>query len=371
MKDKWKIHNKLLVTCAIFLSLFGLLMQYSASSYYAQNNFGDEFYYVKKQAIALVFALVVMYGLKFINTQWLKKWRYVILGISLVLLALVFVPKIGVENYGAKRWINLGFTTMQPSDVAKFALVIFIASCLDKKSMLSFKNMLPVLLATAAVCLLIMLEPNMSVTMCVGMTVVIMLLVGGCKLKHFMIMAIPVIAGVIVLILIEPYRVKRLMAFIDPWASPLGEGYQLIQSYYALGSGGLFGLGLFNSRQKYLFLTFSESDFILSVIGEELGFVGIVLLLCVFFIITVCGIKIAKKADNRFDCYLACGIIAVIAVQTLLNVAVISGSIPPTGIPLPFVSNGGTSLVCFMAGIGILENISAKSQEGYLNHKIY
>ncbi len=371
MKERWKIHNKLLVSCAIFLSLFGLVVQYSASSYSALNQFGDAFYYVKKQAIALVFALVVMYALKFINTEWLKKWRYVILGFSLVLLALVFVPKIGVENYGAKRWINLGFTTMQPSDVAKFALVIFIAACLDKKSMLSFKNMLPVLISTALVCVLIMLEPNMSVTMCVGITVVIMLIVGGCKFKHFMIMSIPVIAGVIVLILIEPYRVKRLMAFIDPWASPLGEGYQLIQSYYALGSGGLFGLGLFNSRQKYLFLTFAESDFILSVVGEELGFVGVVMILSIFFVVTYCGIKIAKNAGSRFDCYLACGISAVIAVQALLNVAVISGSIPPTGIPLPFVSNGGTSLVCFMSGIGILENIGSKSQEGYLNHKIY
>ena len=168
------------------LSLIGLVMQYSASSYGAEKQFGDAFYYVKKQAIALVFALVVLYALKFIKTEWLKKFRYPILGISLVLLALVFVPKIGVENYGAKRWINLGFTTMQPSDVAKFALVIFIASCLDKKSMLTFKNMLPVLLATSAVCALIMLEPNMSVTMCVGLVVVILLFVGGCNLKHFL-----------------------------------------------------------------------------------------------------------------------------------------------------------------------------------------
>ncbi len=371
MENKWKIHNKLLIFCAVFLSVFGLVMQYSASSYAAERQFSDEFYYVKKQAIALVFALVIMYSIKFINTQWLKKWRYAILAFSCVLLALVFVPKIGVENYGAKRWINLGFTTMQPSDVAKFALVIFIASCLDKKSSLTFKNMIPILLATAVICVLIMLEPNMSVTMCVGVVVIIMLFVGGCDYKHFLIMAVPLIAGVIALILIEPYRVKRLMAFIDPWASPLGEGYQLIQSYYALGSGGLFGLGLFNSRQKYLFLTFSESDFILSIVGEELGFVGLVAVLCVFMIITACGIKIARCADNRFDCYLACGITSVIAVQTLLNVAVISGSIPPTGIPLPFISNGGTSLVCFMAGIGVLENIGSKSQRSYLNHKIY
>jgi cell division protein FtsW len=371
VNKRFSIRNKTLVACALLLSLIGLVMQYSASSYGAEKQFGDAFYYVKKQAIALVFALVVLYALKFIKTEWLKKFRYPILGISLVLLALVFVPKIGVENYGAKRWINLGFTTMQPSDVAKFALVIFIASCLDKKSMLTFKNMLPVLLATSAVCALIMLEPNMSVTMCVGLVVVILLFVGGCNLKHFLIMAIPVALGVIGLIFLEPYRVKRLMAFIDPWASPLGEGYQLIQSYYALGSGGLFGLGLFNSRQKYLFLTFAESDFILSVIGEELGWVGCIAVLSIFIVLIVCGIKISMRAISRFDCYLAAGITAIIAVQTLLNIAVVSGSIPPTGIPLPFISNGGTSLVCFMAGIGILENIDSKSQCGYLNHKMY
>lgn len=371
MGSKFSIRNKTMIFCALGLSLIGLLMQYSASSYSAQVQFDDAFYYVKKQAIALIFAIVVMYALKFIKTEWLKKFRYAILGVSLVLLALVFVPKIGVENYGAKRWINLGFTTMQPSDVAKFALVIFIAACLDRKSMLTFKNMIPVLLATCAVCALIMLEPNMSVTMCVGLVVIIMLFVGGCDLKHFLIMAIPVAVGVVGLIFLEPYRVKRLMAFIDPWASPLGEGYQLIQSYYALGSGGLFGLGLFNSRQKYLFLTFSESDFILSVIGEELGWVGCVAIISIFVVLVGCGIKTAARATTRFDCYLATGITAVIAVQTLLNIAVVSGSIPPTGIPLPFISNGGTSLVCFMAGVGVLENIASKSQRGYLNHKMY
>lgn len=368
-KLSWE--GKCVAACAIILSLIGLVMQYSASSYSANMQFGDSFYYVKKQAVAMVFALVVMVGARYLNTQLLHKLRYYILAFSCILLALVFVPGLGVENYGATRWINLGFTTFQPSDIAKFGLVIFIAGCLDKKSALSFKNMMPIIIATLAVCVLIMLEPNMSITMCVGLSVLIMLFVGGCRLKHFAIMAVPMVLGVIGLIMLEPYRLKRLMAFVDPWASPLGEGYQLIQSYYALGSGGLFGLGLFNSRQKYLFLTFAESDFILSVIGEELGWVGVVGILLIFVMLSVCGIRIALKANDRFDSYLALGITAVIAVQTLLNVAVVSGSIPPTGLPLPFVSNGGTSLVCFMASIGILVNINAKSQQSFLNHKMY
>ncbi len=371
MKRKLSAEGISVTVLAILLSLIGLVMQYSASSYVATTQFGDAFYYVKKQAIALVAALVVFAGVRYVNTSYLYKLRYVILATSCILLAMVFIPGVGVENYGATRWINLGFTTFQPSDIAKFGLVIFIAACLDKKSALTFKNMLPILFATLAVCVLIMLEPNMSVTMCVGLTVIIMLFAGGCNLKHFAIMAVPVVIGVVALIFMEPYRLKRLMAFVDPWASPLGEGYQLIQSYYALGSGGLFGLGLFNSRQKYLFLTFSESDFILSIIGEELGWVGVIFILSLFIVLVICGARIAMRANNRFDAYLAAGVTAVIAVQTLLNVAVVSGSIPPTGIPLPFVSNGGTSLVCFMAGAGLIINVDAKSQRGFCNHKIY
>lgn len=371
MKKRLSLESTGVIVCATVLSLIGLVMQYSASCYAAETQFGDAFYYVKKQAISLVVAIVVMVGARYIKTDYLYKARYIILATSCILLAMVFIPGIGVENYGATRWINLGFTTFQPSDIAKFGLVIFIASCLNKKSALTFRNMMPILLATLAVCGLIMLEPNMSVTMCVGLSVIIMLFAGGCRLKHFAIMAIPVVIGVVALIFMEPYRLKRLMAFVDPWASPLGEGYQLIQSYYALGSGGLFGLGLFNSRQKYLFLTFSESDFILSIIGEELGWVGVVILLLIFIALIICGVRIAMRATDRFDGYLAIGITAVIAVQTLLNVAVVSGSIPPTGLPLPFVSNGGTSLVCFMASIGILVNIDSKSQQSFANHKIY
>lgn len=370
-KRKLSFDGIAVIVLAALLTVIGLVMQYSASSYAASMQFGDAFYYVKKQAIALVVAIAIAVGAVLIDTKILKKLRYVILATSCILLALVFVPGLGVENYGATRWINLGFTTFQPSDAAKFGLVIFIASCLDKKSALTMKNMLPILLATLAVCGLIMLEPNMSVTMCVGLTVLAMLFAGGCSLKHFAVMAVPVAIGVVALIFMEPYRLKRLMAFVDPWASPLGEGYQLIQSYYALGSGGLFGLGLFNSRQKYLFLTFSESDFILSIIGEETGWVGVIFLLMLFAAFAVCGMRIAMRADNRFDAYLAIGITAVTAVQTLLNVAVVSGSIPPTGIPLPFVSNGGTSLVCFWAGAGLLANVDAKSQRGFRNHKIY
>ena len=161
----------------------------------------------------------------------------------------------------------------------------------------------------------------------------------------------------------EPYRIKRLVAFLDPWATPQAEGYQLIQSFFSLGGGGLFGVGLFNSRQKYLFLPFAESDFIFSIIGEELGFIGAFLLLMVFAVLIINGIKVAYNSLDRFGCYLATGIIAIIATQVLINVAVVTGSIPPTGVPLPFISSGSTALVVFMASIGVLLNIHKQSYQ--------
>ncbi|MGN0771164.1 MAG: putative lipid II flippase FtsW [Christensenellales bacterium] len=360
-----------LIVCTSFLALFGLLMQYSAGSYVALRDTGDAFYFVKKQALALVLAVVGMIAASKLKLKILDKFSWLWLALSCVLLALVFIPGLGVEKYGATRWINLGFTTFQPSEIAKFAVAIFIASRVSKKSAVSFRSMLVSLLAMGVVCVLIMLEPNMSITMCVGLSCLIILFAGGAKMKHFAILAIPLVAAVVVLILIEPYRLKRLMAFVDPWASPLGEGYQLIQSYYALGNGGLFGVGMFNSRQKYLFLPFAESDFIFAIICEELGWAGGVAIIGVYCAVIVCGIRIAINANTRFNTYLCLAITVIIAVQTLLNIAVVTGSIPPTGLPLPFVSYGGSSLVVFMSAVGLMLNVSRQSQESIFSHKMY
>jgi cell division protein FtsW len=283
-----------------------------------------------------------------------------------VLLLLVFVPGVGVENYGAKRWINLPFFTIQASEIAKFGFIVFTASYMAKnyKKMSKFKSILPVLLVGGAMCLLIILEPNMSITMCMIMLIFVMLFIGGARIKHFLVLALPVIALVPVLIMLEPYRMQRLVAFLNPWESPLEEGYQLIQSFYALGSGGLFGVGLFNSRQKYLFLPFSESDFIFSIIGEELGFFGCVAVIAVYLIIIWRAVVISKNSTDRFGCYLSSGITAIIAIQVLINIAVVSGSIPPTGLPLPFVSAGTSSLVVFCAGVGVLFSVERFSHVG-------
>lgn len=344
----------------IALVALGLLFVYSASMYTAEKTYGNKYFFLFKQLFGAIIGLVAMLAVSRINIKFVKKLWIAGVVISVVLLTLVFVPGISIENYGAKRWIGFGSFSMQPSEIAKFAFVLFSAVFMSKFDMTEFKNCLAVIFVGVAFCALIIAEPNMSITMCMALLMVIMLFLGGMKWKHFLLLLVPVVAAVPVLILIEPYRLQRLIAFLDPWASPKDEGYQLIQSLYALGSGGFFGVGLFNSRQKYRFLPFAESDFIFSVIGEETGLFGCSVVFALYLVVIVRGVRIAANSKDKFSCYLASGISAVIAVQSILNFAVVTGSIPPTGLPLPFVSYGGTSLVVFLTAVGILLNLSAE-----------
>lgn len=359
-----KTRNFVLIGLVMFLCLFGMVMIYSASSYSSGVLYGDSFHFVKKQIFGFVLGIVFFFITYKFDYHKYYKLRYWIIALSCVLLILVFVPGIGISANGARRWIGFGGFNLQSSEVAKFGFVIFTSCYLSKnyKKTKTFRGILPILCAGGILCLLVMLEPNMSVTMCIGLVMVIMLIIGGLSFKHCMILSIPALALVVLLIVIEPYRFARLMAFINPWANPKEDGYQLIQSLYSLGAGGLFGVGLFNSRQKYLFLPFAESDFIFAVIGEELGFVGAVMILGVYIAIIAIGIKIALNARDRLGAYMASGIVAVIAVQLLINIAVVTGSIPPTGIPMPFISAGGTSLSVFMGAIGILCNVGKSGE---------
>ena len=359
--------DKPLAVSAAVLSCIGLLFIYSASSYSAELQYGDAFRYVETQAVALALGVAAMFAVSFVRPERIKKYSFVLFAVGVALLAAVFVPGFGVESYGAKRWINLGFFTVQPSEYAKFAMVAFLAAFAAKKGVGTFPRALVFLATAGLVCLLLLLEPNMSVTICVGAAAFVLLFAAGAKPTHLAVILVPVAALGIALIVAEPYRVRRLLAFLDPWSSPLDEGYQLIQSYYALGSGGLFGVGLFNSRQKYLFLPFAESDFILSVIGEETGFFGVLGVLALFAVIIVRGTLIAARARDRYSCYLAAGITALLALQTLMNVAVVCGAVPPTGLPLPFVSAGGSSLVCYFAAVGALLSVSRYSSGVFLS----
>lgn len=370
MKSKLigRAYNKtdsVLLCGIIVLVAFGVLMMYSAGRYSAKLYYNNEFYYVYKQLIGAVVGLAVMGVLAFTDYHKLIRLRFLILFASYLLLVLVFVPGIGVENYGAKRWINLPFFTIQASEVAKFGFIVFAAASLakNKDKTSTVKGILPVLAVGISMCVLIMLEPNMSITMCLALLMFAMLFIGGARIKHFVMMLVPLVVAVPVLIFIEPYRLNRLLAFLDPWNSPLGEGYQLIQSFYALASGGLFGVGLFNSRQKYLFLPFSESDFIFAVIGEEFGFLGCVAVLVVYIAVICRIVKIALGSADRFGCYLSSGIAALLAIQVLINVAVVSGAIPPTGLPLPFISSGSSSLIVYCAAIGVVFSVERFSHK--------
>ena len=353
------------------LAAFGVVAVYSASGYTAKTQYGDEWYFVKKQLIGFFGGLVAMFLCGKINPLRLKgkKVRWIAWIIPVILLALVFVPGIGKTSYGATRWIGIGSFTLQPSELAKYGFVIFSSAYMSENmsKMRTFKGVLPVLATGGVICVLIILEPNMSVTMCVGILMLAMLFLGGMKMKHFLFIFTPALLAVPALIIAEPYRLSRLSAFLDPWESPKGEGYQLIQSLYALGNGGWFGTGLFNSRQKYRFLPFAESDFILSVIGEELGFFGVSILFLLSFILIFRGIKTAREADDFFSFLMASGITLVYGVQTVINALVVSGSIPPTGLPLPLISSGNTSLIITMASMGILYSISRHNKNGRKN----
>lgn len=349
-----------LLICVCVMVCFGCVMIYSASSYIAEVQYGDSLYFVKKQILGVVAGGALMAFFCFFPYEKLAKFRYAAVIVAAVLLALVFVPGVGVTNYGATRWIGFGSFTIQPSEIAKYAYALFAAAYFAKnyRKVKTIKGVLPVLGVGALFCVLVILEPNMSITMCIGILMLALVFLSGANLKTFAVVLVPCALAVPVLIIAEPYRLERLSAFLDPWSSPLDEGYQLIQSLYAIGNGGLFGVGLFNSTQKYRFLPFAESDFILSVMSEELGFFGILIFFgaCAFIIWR--GLRIARRCKEPFGYLLAAGFTLVYGIQVVINALVVSGTIPPTGLPLPLISSGNTSLVITMASMGVLFNIS-------------
>ena len=355
----------ILLGTMLVLVVFGVVMVYSASSYSAALQYKDEFFYLKKQLIGIVMGLIGCVFCIFFDYRKLNKLKWPLVIISILLLVLVFVPGIGSSKYGATRWINLRFMTIQPSEIAKFTFIIFTAAHMSKNAekIGKFTSILPVIILGGIYCILIILEPNMSITMCFGLLLLFMLFIGGARKKHILLILLPILLAVPLLIIAEPYRMKRLLAFLDPWSEASSVGYQLVQSLYALGAGGAIGVGLFNSRQKYLFLPFAESDFIFSIIGEELGFVGCVFVLLLFVLMVYRIILIACKSTSRFGSLLAAGVASIISIQVLLNIAVVTGMVPPTGLPLPFISAGSTSLLVFMSAIGVVLNVDRQSRK--------
>ncbi len=365
-----------LLIAVLGLVIFGILMIYSASNYNAQFYYNDPFYYTVKQLIGFVLGLIGLGIMYFIDFRWLQKTAFIIFTVAIVLLIAVFIPGISISKLGATRWIGIGSFSLQPSEIAKFALVIFAARIFAGKFQTGetfeikervkqprWWQILSVLAAGGLMCLLIILEPNMSITITVGVIMLVMLFLGGVPLKTMALILLPALAAAVVMLVAEPYRLKRLSAFIDPWANPKDEGFQLIESLYAIANGGFWGVGYGNSVQKHMFLPFSESDFIFAIIAEEFGFVGCLALFAVFAFIIYRIFKIGLRSVNYFGRYLCFGIATVIMVQTSLNFAVATGCIPPTGLPLPFISFGGTSLMVFMMAIGVVLNVDRQSRK--------
>lgn len=344
----------------ILLVAIGAIMIYSASSYRAANELQDSMAYLKKQ--------LVFVGIGSVSVLFFMNWDYhkfkngklisFLMVVTIILLLLVFLfPPIN----GAQRWIQLGPLSLQPSEMAKYVVVVYLAKSLDKKGdeIKSFwKGVFPTLLVAGVFAGLVLAEKNLSITSVIMFVAFILITISGARKRHLITLGgIGLMAGTS-LILMAPYRLKRLLSFLDPWADPRGDGYQLIQSLLALGSGGFLGLGFGMSRQKAYYLPEPHNDFIFSVIGEETGFLGCIILISLFAILIWRGVIISIKCKDNFGTLLAMGITSVIAIQAIINLAVVTGTMPVTGVPLPFISYGGSSLLFNMTAMGILLNVS-------------
>ncbi|NLA33371.1 MAG: putative lipid II flippase FtsW [Tenericutes bacterium] len=360
-----KRYDLLLFIAVTLLIAFGLLMIYSSSYIWADYKFNDPFKYVKMQSLFILTGFILMNIIRKIDYRIYYKKAGIIFGICLLFLILVLIPGIGSIRNGSRSWFGIGSFGIQPSEAAKLGIIIFTSRYLiikQKKIKDIKKGLLPILLVTLLVFGLIMLQPDFGTGMILVISTIILLFIAGVKMKFFFILGALGALGIVIIILIAPYRIDRIISFIDPWSDPLGTGFQIIQSLYAIGPGGLLGMGLFNSRQKHFYLPEPQTDFIFSIISEELGIVGVLLIILLFGLILYSGIKIALNQKDLFAKYLAFGITFQIIIQAIMNLMVVIGLIPVTGVTLPFLSYGGSSLLISMISVGILLSIS-KYQE--------
>lgn len=354
-----------LILLTVVLVTFGTVMIFSASYYKSISEAGDPYVYLKRQLMWLAAGFAAMWILAKIDYHVWGRLYKIIPVICIVLLGLLFTP-LGIEVNGAVRWLGAGPITIMPGEIAKLGLIIFVAGYFDrypKRAYDFWKGVVPVVLLAGIYAGLIMLQPNMSTAFTVVFIAGGMLIVSGVKWRHMGILAgAATVAGVgLILMDTEGYRFARFTSFLDPFADALGNGWQVVQSLLAMGTGGLTGLGLGNSIQKNLYLPEPQNDFILAIIGEELGFIGILALMCVYMLLIWRGCHIAINAPDYMGMMMAAGITIMIGIQVVMNVAVVTSSFPPTGVILPFVSYGGNALMIFMGAMGVLLNISKSS----------
>ncbi len=369
-----KSYDKVLLLIMLLLLAFGSLMIYSSTSVItpllAKKNI-TEFYYFKRHILTMVLGSLVLLFTYSLKPAFLKRFSLPLLVFSFVLLCAVFLPHIGVTAGGARRWIRLWPTTFQPSELVKLAMVIFLARYMSSPgyNTESFGSFAKPILIMAVFQLVFLRQPDFGSTMSLAFLTFTMLFISGMRLRYIasvLVLALPVVYKLVM----EPYRLRRITSFLDPWKDPLGSGFQLVQSFISLGSGGIAGLGLGESKQKLSFLPASHTDFIFCLVGEELGLIGASVLIALFIFLFIKGISIAGRSNDKFVCYLAYGLTLMISLQALINFAVVTGLVPTKGLPLPFLSYGGSALLVNMAAVGLLLKISKGEDEKVVTEDI-
>lgn len=359
-KKQIRLDLRIMLVIAAMLTIIGLIFIYSSSSVYAMEKFGASYYFVAKQFVGLALGLIVLGVARTLPLNFIKKCTPLFFFGSLVLTAMTFVPMLSQRIHGSSRWLNLGGFGFQPSELLKISLILYLAYFLEKKAHKSSSlshTYIPLLIILVTTCVILLKQPDFGLTVTLFVTAMIMCFIAQFQLKHMLIAIAAIIPAAIALILFQPYRLKRIATFLDPWADPQGAGFQIIQSLIAIGSGSLWGLGISQSKQKFFYLPMQHTDFIFSIIAEEVGFVGSSFIVSLYVLFLYFGIKIVWQLKDSYSMLATLGLITVISLQAVINLAVITGLAPTKGIGLPFISYGNTALVCSMATLGLIMNM--------------
>lgn len=352
--------DKQLIFATMALAAIGLVMIYSTSAVMAMKRYGNEYFFVRRQLMFIVLGFLLFFIFAKIPYYSYQKWTYPILFSSLILLIMLFIPGIGSTAGGARRWIKVGTFTFQPSEFAKLAVIIYLSYYLSAKreKIKRFSiGVLPPVIMSGLFIVFLLKEPDFGTSMSLGAMVIIMMFIAGVRLSHLISIFLIAIPFIYLIATRFPHVLRRILVFLNPWKDPGGAGYHIIQSFLAFGTGGISGVGLGDGRRKLFYLPEAHTDFILSVVGEELGLIGVSILILFYLVILVCGIRISLKTTDPFGQYLAMGVTLLVVLQAAVNMAVATALLPTKGLTLPFISYGGTSLVINLIAMGILLNI--------------
>ncbi len=359
MEKRQKV-DKVILIPFILLLIIGIFMVYSASNVVAKFKYNNQFYFSNRQIIYLLIGIILSIIITKIDLIKYKKYSTLIFLFGLILLIIVIIPGVGIVRGGARSWLGIGSFTLQPSEFMKIAVIFLLSKYLSdyEKELKKFKHFICIIILPLAVFGLIMLQPDFGTGIVILISAFFLIFISHAKIKYFILLLICCIGGLALLIIVAPYRLKRIMAFLDPWSDPLGTGFQSIQALFAVAPSGIFGFGYNNSIQKHFFLPEPQNDFIFAIICEELGLIGGLIVIISFLIIIIRTLKHSMILENKFLKYLSMGIAVSLFTQTFINIGVVIGLLPVTGITLPLISYGGTSLIISMIEISILLNIS-------------